>query len=255
MKILLILVDGMRPDAISEMEEVKRFTNISSYTLHAETVFPSVTLPCHMSLFHSVSRDRHGITSNLYTPQVRPVPGLCEILKQSQKRSAFFYNWEELRDLARPGSLDISRFYAGHTYGYEVANRKIAEEAVHDLKQDLVDFAFLYFGWSDEAGHNYGWMSNEYLRALQESWKLIENIRNALSDDYLIIVTSDHGGHGRCHGTSCAEDMTIPLFFCGDPFEIGKELKGNINIKDIAPTIAKIFNVKVPEEWEGNSLI
>jgi len=98
-------------------------------------------------------------------------------------------------------------------------------------------------------------MSNEYLRALQESWKLIENIRNALSDDYLIIVTSDHGGHGRCHGTSCAEDMTIPLFFCGDPFEIGKELKGNINIKDIAPTIAKIFNVKVPEEWEGNSLI
>ena len=30
MKILLILVDGMRPDAISEMEEVKRFTNISS---------------------------------------------------------------------------------------------------------------------------------------------------------------------------------------------------------------------------------
>lgn len=93
MKILLILVDGMRPDAISEMEEVKRFTNISSYTLHAETVFPSVTLPCHMSLFHSVSPDRHGITSNLYTPQVRPVPGLCEILKQSQKRSAFFYNW------------------------------------------------------------------------------------------------------------------------------------------------------------------
>ena len=58
MKILLILVDGMRPDAISEMEEVKRFTNISSYTFHYESVFPYVNLPLIMSLLHSLSHDR-----------------------------------------------------------------------------------------------------------------------------------------------------------------------------------------------------
>lgn len=59
MKVLLALLDGMRPDSITNVPE-------------AQTVFPSVTLPCHISLFHSVDPDRHGITTNTYTPQVRP---------------------------------------------------------------------------------------------------------------------------------------------------------------------------------------
>ena len=46
----------------------------------AQTVMPSVTLPCHMSLFHSVAPDRHGILTNTYTPQVRPINGICEQL-------------------------------------------------------------------------------------------------------------------------------------------------------------------------------
>ena len=39
---------------------------------------PSVTLPCHMSLFHSVDPDRHGITTNGYVPQVRPIKGMFD---------------------------------------------------------------------------------------------------------------------------------------------------------------------------------
>ena len=39
------------------------------------------------------------------------------------------------------------------------------------------------------------------------------------------------------HGTDMPEDMIIPIFFLGKPFEAGKEIEG-LSIKDIAPTVA-----------------
>lgn len=54
MKVLLILSDGMRPDGLEGHPAVARLMREGSYSLRARTVMPSVTLPCHMSLFHSV---------------------------------------------------------------------------------------------------------------------------------------------------------------------------------------------------------
>ena len=67
-KVILICIDGMRPDAFLACgnpyaEELRR---ISAHTLDAVTVMPSLTLPCHMSMFHSVPPMRHGITTNTY---------------------------------------------------------------------------------------------------------------------------------------------------------------------------------------------
>ena len=92
MGVLLILVDGMRPDALADIPAVERLMAESSYALDAKTVFPSVTLPCHMSLFHSVEPSRHGTTTNVYAPQVRPVEGLFEVLKRNDLHSAMFYS-------------------------------------------------------------------------------------------------------------------------------------------------------------------
>lgn len=73
-------------------------------------MLPSITLPCHMSIFHSVPPARHGITSNLYTPMARPLPGLGEALRLAHKRAAFVVNWEPLRDLCRPEMLSYSYY-------------------------------------------------------------------------------------------------------------------------------------------------
>ena len=114
MKAVIILVDGMRPDGLMEIPYAKAMSEKASFTMNARTVYPSVTLPCHMSLFHSVDPSRHGVTTNTYTPQVRPVKGLCEVLNDNGKTCAFFYNWEELRDLSRPGSL-IKSYYVSES--------------------------------------------------------------------------------------------------------------------------------------------
>ncbi|MBE6712649.1 MAG: PglZ domain-containing protein [Ruminococcaceae bacterium] len=252
MKVLLILVDGMRPDALVKNDCALALLEKSVYTLNAETVMPSVTLPCHMSLFHSVDPSRHGILSNTYTPMVRPINGLFEVLSNAGKTCAFFYNWEQLRDLSRPGSVTFSHFLKGKTLGYDKTNDRITDAAISCLKENDVDFAFLYLAFTDEAGHRYGWMSNEYMQALDNSWKNIAKIVDSLSDEYMVIITADHGGHDRSHGSDLPEDMTIPLIVLGNA---GKVDLASVNIKDVAPTVVSVLDVPPDEDWEGKSFV
>lgn len=255
MKVILILVDGMRPDSIKNIAEAQDFMKMSSYTLRGETVFPSVTLPCHMSLFHGVDPMRHGTTTNRYAPQVRPIDGLCEILKKHEKTAAFFIDWEELRDLARPGSLSYSHYVSGLDAGFDTADEQLAQAASEYLKNgDTADFIFLYQGLPDSVGHSKGWMSAEYLEAVEASWKRIKRVTDILTEEYVIFITADHGGHERMHGDNIPEDMTIPLIICGKDFPKNTEIS-NAHIIDIALTIAKLLGVAPSKEWEGTSLI
>ncbi|MBQ8209489.1 MAG: alkaline phosphatase family protein [Clostridia bacterium] len=254
MKVVLILADGMRPDSLSDIVQAQKLISESSYTLCGETVYPSVTLPCHISLFHSVTPQRHGTTTNTYVPQVRPINGICEVLKQADKKCAIFYNWEELRDVSRPNSLTHSCFYAGRRIGYKEAGEVLTEEAIRYLKNYDTDFTFIYFGYPDMAGHNHGWMTEEYMEAIQSSWDNIEKLMSELGDEYTYIITADHGGHDRTHGSNMHEDMLIPIIINGKDFEKGKELK-SANIIDIAPTVTKLLGVEPDSDWEGTPLL
>ena len=254
MRTLLILVDGMRPDALKNNARAQRMIRKSTSSMDAQTVMPSVTLPCHMSLFHSVDPARHGTTTNTYAPQVRPIRGLCEVLEAAGKRCAMFYNWHQLRDLVRPGSLVYSTFCKGSVLGWEKANDLVTDATIQCLAGDPVDFAFTYLGYLDEAGHADGWLSDLYYEALENSWKNIDRIVEALPEDYSVIVIADHGGHDRTHGTEMPEDMTIPVIAWGAPFQPGKTFE-SASILDIAPTIAKLLGVAPDGDWEGKSLL
>lgn len=255
MKILLILVDGMRPDAAVQVSKAQDFMKEAASCLNAATVMPSVTLPCHVSLFHSVDPMRHGTTTNTYAPQVRPIRGLCEVLAANGKTSAFFYNWEELRDLTRPGSLTYSYYCKGGSVeGFAETDDTLTDAAITYLRDNNVDFTFLYQGYVDNAGHEYGWMGEQYMYSVEKSWNNIERIVKELEGEYTVIVTADHGGHDRTHGSDLAEDMTIPLMIRGKDFEGGSEIE-NANIMDIAPTVAKLLGVGADPEWEGKSLL
>ena len=53
---------------------VKELMETSSYTLNGHSVLPTVTLPCHTSMFYGVPPKRHGILTNTYTLPSVPFP-------------------------------------------------------------------------------------------------------------------------------------------------------------------------------------
>ena len=255
MKIILFVVDGMRPDALANIENAQKIIKNSTYTMNAETVYPSVTLPCHMSLFHSVSSDRHGILTNTYVPQVRLVNGLCEVLAAKGMTTAFFYTWEPLRDLARPLSVTRAFYANGKSCTYNVANKMVADDAERMVRSGFYpDFIFFYQCQADEAGHKYGWMSGEYMQAIRNALDNVQHLTRLLPDDYKVIVTADHGGHNRIHGTDCAEDMTIPFFMLHKSITPGR-FTDDVCITDIAPTVVKMLGTEPDPDWEGKALV
>lgn len=253
-KVILVSIDGMRPDAFLQCGNPYVETMLSgwAHTLTARTVVPSVTLPCHTSMFYSVTPARHGITTNLYTPSVRPFDGLLELLKVNKKISASFYAWEQLRDLGRPGTVKFCGYR--NAWMDEQSDARITDMALSCIAENAPDFVFLYLGDTDEkGGHGYGWMSEEYLHYISVALDCVKKVAETCPE-YDIVVTADHGGHDRTHGTESDEDMIIPQFYRCDALAAGSELEG-VSILDTAPTIADLMGLSPVEEWEGRSLL
>lgn len=253
-KVILVSIDGMRPDGLLQCGHpfVDKIPEIASYTFDAQTVLPSVTLPCHLSMFHSVPPQRHGITANNYLPFARPIEGLFERISHTGGTCAMYYGWEPLRDVSRPDSLRWASFV--HSYSDDATDGILTDLALERIAKSKPDFVFLYMVETDEkGGHDSGWMSETYLQYVNAAIDNVRRVYEAAGDEYTIIVTADHGGHDRGHGSDSPEDMTIPMFFIGDRFEAGKKLE-NVSILDIAPTIADVLSVIPAPEWEGKSL-
>ena len=254
-KVILISIDGMRPDGLKCCGNpyVKELERSCAYTYTARSMEPSVTFPCHFSMTHSVSPQRHGILTNTYVPQVRPVLGIFEKIKYAGGVSAMFYGWEPLRDIALPGTLKFATYV--NSYMKESSDTVLTDEALRVIGENKPDFAFLYMAETDDkGGHDCGWMSEEYLRRISIAIDNVKRVVDAFGSEYSVIVMSDHGGHDRSHGSTLAEDMMIPFFFYGPRFTAGKEMDG-LSLLDIAPTIACLMGIEPEKEWEGRSIV
>lgn len=252
--VLLVSIDGVRPDALRKAEApcIHQLAAEGAYTWTARSVVPSVTLPCHTSIFRGVDVPRHGITTNTFMPLARPVPSVLDLATAHGKRCGMFYNWGELRDVCAPGSLAVSYLHAD-CYSAD-GDRRVAELAVEHIERENLDLVFLYLGWTDECGHQYGWMSDEYLAAIADADRCVAQVRDAYPGDVTTIVLSDHGGHERTHGTEMDEDMLVPWIAHG-PGIRAKALTGTVRLFDSAPTVAGLLGFAPPREWEGRDIL
>lgn len=251
MAVIFILIDGLRPDAIdtADCPHLVTLRGRGAATMQARSVMPSITLPCHTSIFHSVPPTRHGVTTNTWTPMARPLPGLYEVTHAAGLRNMMFYNWEELRDLGRPGSLQMS--YFRNTSYQADGDDGIAEEAAKVIASERPDFAFVYLGTVDVGGHHYGWMSDGYLHQLEHVDGVLGGLLASFLPDDTVLLQSDHGGHDRSHGTDTPDDMTIPWIVAGPGIRAGHRIAAAVSLLDTAPTLARLLGVNPHPEWEG----
>ena len=205
--------------------------------MNARSVMPSITLPCHTSIFHSVPPTRHGITSNVWTPMARPLPGLIDIAAAAGKTTAAFHNWEPLRNINMPEALTLS-FYKNTSYNQDGDNI-VAAEAARMIPVHKPDFAFIYLGTVDTWGHAFGWMSNEYIKQIEHVDAQLGIVLNALPADAAVVIQADHGGHDRGHGTEMPEDMTIPWAVRAPGVKAGYTIQNPVSLLDTARTLPR----------------
>ena len=261
-RVILFVVDGMRPDGMLQAQAptMHRMLAEGASTLAARSVMPAITLPCHISMFHGVPPEVHGVTTNAWEPfPGGPIPGIFDLVRDSHKQPASFYTWEQLRDLSRPGSLAHAHFIDIYYPAAENVDLAIARAAADYLVSARPDFTFIYLGLTDEVGHRYGWMSPQYLEAISTADAAIAHVFSRLEEaglahDTACLLTADHGGHGHGHGEDCPEDMTIPWVLTGPGIKRGAQLSTPVRIYDTAPTIAHLLGLHIPADWQGQAV-
>lgn len=253
---LLISIDGLRSDALSMVDTpvLDRLMAEGASTLACRVDMPSVTLPCHQTMLRGVSVGRHGINTNTFHPLVRPVPSLLDAARQGGLMTGAFYNWEQLRDLSDPGSLNISHYC--RDLAEPAGDCRLTDTAMEFMQRMDLGMTFVYLGHLDEAGHSHGWLSEPYLTAIANAdlciGRLIEHAgRLGWLDNMTVLVTSDHGGHEKCHGTEMDEDMLVPWVLWGTGVRRGHTLQEQVNLQDTCTTLAHLLDLPRSPEWEG----
>jgi arylsulfatase A-like enzyme len=256
--VLLISIDGLRPDAIATYQAatLERLIQEGSYTLSATTILPSKTLPSHTSMLTGEPPERHGVLWNitpLFSPERIQLPTVFSALRGRGYRTASFFSKSKFQHLQRPGTLDYSQAPGGW-FGFWPAARTV-QDVERYLGNEQPHLLFVHLADTDRAGHDSGWMSKEYGSAVvsvdvQVSRLLGVADRAWGKGNYTVIVTADHGGHDKDHGSNDPRDLLIPWIVWGRGVEPGR-ISESVTTTDTASTVLWLLGVSEPADWAG----
>lgn len=259
-RVILVVADGLRPDAIAKFNlvSIRRMMRQGSFTLGATTVTPSVTAAAMTSLLTGITPERHGIkTDTFFLPlprfDIRPLP---KVLAESGIATAAF-----MRELPRP--FKPLAKHLTHRLGltYTTFSGQTAKEILSSFyrRGALVEWGLTIMHWpdADQAGHEHGWMSEEYGRAakaIDEAMGTLMGMMELLyGPETLLIMLADHGGggvHPKRHDSFHPQDRTIPIVLAG-PAVTPSELRPVSTILDVPATILWALGARVPDTYAG----
>lgn len=261
--VIVVSIDGLRPDAIDryDAKTIRRMMREGAYSLEAQTIFPSKTLPSHTSMLTGVPPEVHGITFNSRKSDeygVVEVPTVFAAAKRAGYHTAAFFSKAKFRHLAQPGSLDYWQG-PGSNLTHWMATKTVPDVVAY-LEYEKPNLLFVHIGEPDYAGHTIGWMSFAYGWAVKRADGAVATILKAADEafgrgNYTVILTADHGGHGRSHGSDDPRDMTIPWIAWGKGVRPIGPIEAPIRTMDTAATALWLLGVAAPPEWVGTPVL
>ena len=258
-RVVLVLADGLRPDAITRTDMPSLDALARSYTtaLRASTVRPSRTVAALASLATGVAPQTHrliepGLSFLSRLPMLRP---LARELTRGGVASQVVAS--ELLPAARAvlwaltTAAGLSRFRSAGLRARDVA--RSAQSVTLTQSRGLV---FVYLNDCDQAGHAHGWMSPQYRAAAAEVDAGIGVLAD-LSEHSLLIVMADHGGGGvstHDHAEPHPSNDHIPLILAGPDVTRHHQLTRQVSLLDVPPTVLWWFGLEIPVAYEGRVL-
>jgi arylsulfatase A-like enzyme len=261
--VVVVSIDGLRPDAIEKFHAVtlQRLIREGAYTLSASTITPSKTLPSHTSMLTGEPPERHQVLWNTVTTAERDLielPNVFSVARQRGYTTAAFFSKAKFQPLQRPGTLDYSQAPGGW-FGRWSSDRTLNDIEAH-LGTARPNLLFVHLADPDAAGHQSGWMSEHYGRGVRAADAAVARLMAAAdaafgAGSYSLIVTADHGGHDRDHGSNDPRDVTIPWIAWGRGVRPGVLSEVTVRTMDTASTVLWLLGLEEPTDWVGAPLV
>jgi len=256
---LIITIDGLRPDAVSETNtpNLTGLIKSGSYTPLAKTVDPPKTLPSHTSLVTGLTPKRHLTFINEWIDSFgyTEFETIFTIAKREGFTTTMFAGKDKLNYIAVPGSIDNLAIFEYSSSSV----KEISESFIEYIKSNKPNITLIHFPEPDIPGHKYGWMSKEYKVAVKrvdtEIGKIVSTLKQQdMYEEIFLVITSDHGGKGDTHKGDNPLVTTIPWLAVGKDIKENYTIKEQVHIYDTAPTVLKALGLPEFKNIDGQAV-
>jgi predicted AlkP superfamily pyrophosphatase or phosphodiesterase len=281
-KAVFILVDGIPADVIEQVDTpaIDAIAAAGGYRrafvggeLGGKTETPTISAPGYMSLLTSTWANKHNVRGNsnqspnyAYWNIFRIVEGV-----EPARRTAIFSTWLDNRTVligeGRPGAGDFRLDHAVDgferdtvAFPHDAASRyiraiddRVTAEAAAYIAASGPDLSWVYLQHTDDVGHASG-DSDAFHAAVRDAdarigriWEAVRR-RQALGEQWMIVVTTDHGRDartGKGHGGQSERERTTWMV-TNHPALDARFTSGTPAIVDIAPSILQHLGIAVP---------
>ena len=257
-KVLIIGIDGVRGDvaessARRNSSAFGRIQEEGAWSFNSKVGPISISGPSWSSMLTGVWCDRHGVVGNSFEGSRHDeVLNMFELIEAEDPefRTAAVMYWKKIDEIILADkSADIQERYDN--------DFAIRDRAIELLTTDAeLDFLFLNLDAPDNAGHEFGFSPDapEYVAIVESADDMAAAIlaaldaRNTSGEEWLVIITSDHGGGGEkyyTHTPSTEIDRTTFMLVLGGATVAG-EMRNSPVVVDTAVTALTHLNITLP---------
>jgi len=270
-RILIISVDGMRPDLMlrAKTPNVHALFEGGAYSFWARTTPHAITLPSHVSMLTGCIPRHHEVEWNIDLPTADKwpekvnypkVPTLFEVAKKAGYTTALAAGKSKFDIFNRMDALDD--FSVPATTKGEDAD--VRDAAIAMIREHQPQVMFVHFPTVDNVGHAKGWATPEQVAAIEAADGCVGDVLKALDEVQLrtqttVLLTCDHGGAGKTHLPDDARARHIVWILNGPGVKKGYDLSAlanlTINTEDTFATACEVLGIKPEIQIEGKPVL
>lgn len=240
--VVLLGIDGLSVAGLSQAQtpNLDALSAGGVYLNRSRGVMPTKSSPNWASILTGVYPSEHGIHSNQWWwfrfKRTLGYPTIFTALKNAKPDSeaVALYEWKQFGRLFKSADLKASWWVKDES--------KLTKQLSNILSSGMPTLTVVHMLSADTAGHEYAWMSDEYIAGVEYADGQVGEILEILKakgnlEETLIVVATDHGGVGKGHGGDSATELYTPVIFSGPGIKKGLRLHGMTQNVDITATL------------------
>ena len=283
-KAVFVIVDGIPADVVERVPTptIDAIAAVGGYgratvggPIGEPGETPTISAPGYMSLITGTWANKHNVYKNYgISPDYR-YWNLFRLVRSEKPelQLAIFSTWTDNRkillgeglteggnwrfDMAVDGLEEDELRFPPRPLDAHIADidNAVSREAARLIASEGPDLSWVYLQYTDNVAHKYG-ESIEFERAVVQMDERVNAIwlgvlarQEAHDEDWLVIVTTDHGRDavtGRTHGAQSKRERTI--WMATNSQRLTPDFYAMPEIVDIYPSIATHLGITIPEQ-------